>query len=178
MITIHDNIEKEPYVQQIISAGLREMDKNDFLDVFYDTVRVENALGYRWCDRLKSVTCTLWIDSQVRTKYHEIKTPGAKPVIDYFINGRYNFGLELGLNLNEKEIKEHLDRFDNKYLRFQYNGYVFNFDTKTTSRKIGDIHSYEDDRVYTFVKHQNALYRGKKLVQRDVSIHLPSHLDP
>lgn len=30
VITIHDNIEKEPFVQQIISAELREMNENDF----------------------------------------------------------------------------------------------------------------------------------------------------
>jgi hypothetical protein len=167
-----DETEKTPYAQQIILAGLRDMTEEDFKDVHFERVAVENAIGFKWAINLKSVLPNVWISPQVRTKYAEHAGRGAKPLIDFYFNGRMNLGIELALNLKfdgKSGIRSHLERFDKDYARYEKNGVVLHFDTNTS-----DAPDKNEARLYTFLKKRNELYRGSSLIQSNVAINLQS----
>lgn len=102
----------------------------------------------------------------------------AKPLIDFYFNGRVNLGVELVLNENAGGVQEHLQRFDDKYIRFKDNGVVFHIQTKKEEPVLDMKPPYDTEmaknRVYTFVKKRNALYQGSNLVQSNVVRCLPS----
>mmetsp|Transcript_15793 Transcript_15793/g.21715 ORF Transcript_15793/g.21715 Transcript_15793/m.21715 type:complete len:358 (+) Transcript_15793:368-1441(+) len=94
-----DETQTTPYAQQIISAGLRDMTEEDFKDVHYDFFRVESAMCFRWAYRVASVLCNVRILPQARTQYVGHAANRAKPVIDFYFNGRLNLGIEVELDL-------------------------------------------------------------------------------
>ena len=87
-------------------------------------------------------------------------------------------GIELALNLNAKEIKVYLQRFDESYKRYKKGGVVFHFETETEYPVVNMDKPYDSiyaqRRVYIFIKKLNALYCGNNLVQSNVSNRLPS----
>ena len=160
-----------PYAQQVILAGLRDMTEEDFKDAHFDKVAVENAIGFRWGFKVRSVLVNVWIAPQVRPQYSEHTGRGAKPLIDFYCNGRLDMGIEIALNLKFDDkigIRAHLERFNNGYKRYK-NGVVLHFETKRS-----DAPDKDEARLYTFVKKRNELYRGSSLVQSNVARNLPS----
>lgn len=167
-----DETQMTSYAQQIIYAGLRDMTEEDFKDVHYDLVPVENAVGFKWAYYVLSVISNVWCSPQVRTKYAEHAGKGAKPLIDFYFNGRVNMGIELALNLKfdgKGGIRDHLERFKNDYARYEKTGVVLHFETE--SSKVPDV---AEGRLYTFVKKRNELYHGSTLVMSNVARKLPS----
>jgi hypothetical protein len=173
-----DDTQKTPYAEQIICAGLRDMDEEDFKDGNYDITAVENAIGFRWGYNIRKVLPEVWVAPQVRTQYAEHNMSGAKPVIDFFFNGRLNLGIELALNLKADGITKHLQRFDYDYKRFKKNGVLLHFITEKDSPVVDLSKPYDSldykNSIYTFVKKKNALYRGSTLIQSNVARRLPS----
>ncbi len=55
---------------------------------------------------------------QAQTNYEKRTVSGVIPVIDFALNGRFDLGIEVALNVNATGIKEHLQRFDDKYIRY------------------------------------------------------------
>jgi hypothetical protein len=163
--------ETMPYAQQVISAGLRDMEEEHFMDAHYQKTAVENAVGFRWGFNLKACVPALWVAPQPRTKYEEQTGPGRKPVIDFAFNGRMDMGIELALDVNMTSLVEHLGRFDNKYKRYK-TGAVFHLDTKNESPVVPELDGKQP--VYTFLKKENALYCNSNLVQSNVSRFLKS----
>ena len=90
--------------------------------------------------------------------------------------------VEVALNQKSSGVEKHLKRFDNYYSDYKENGYVFHIQTNTRDKLpiLGMRPPYDTDdaknRVYTYIKHQNALYRGSNVVKRGVSKYLPSRL--
>jgi hypothetical protein len=178
-----DENQKTPYAEQIISAGLRNMKESDFLDVFVNQVPLENALGLKWHCYLISAIPNLFSATQVRAvvpkgESKDPSKPGAPPMIDFFFNGGLNLPIEVALNVSAAGLKDHLHRFDNKYSQWKESGVVFHIDTKRTEVMIDMESPYDTNeaknRVYTFLKQRNTLYRGSIKVRGDVSKHLPS----
>ena len=173
-----DLLEKTPFAQQIICAGLHDMTHEDFMDANFYKKPTENCLGYRWANCLKSALCDVFIAPQTRTKYEDHRGPGPKPTIDFIFNGRLNMGLELALDLNAEGVREHLSRFDGNYNRYKTNGFVFHFMTVGDEPVIDMKEPYHTDNakkcVYTYVKTKNALFRGSVLVKLDAVRVLPS----
>jgi len=139
-----------PYAEQLISAGLRDMKAEDFMDAHYPKVAVENSVGFRWGFNVKACFPNVWMVPQPRTLYEEQTGPGRKPNIDFFFNGRINMGIELALDVNIASLDEHLGRFDDKYRRYEKSCAVFHLDTKNDSPEIGKWN--EKRPVYTFLK--------------------------
>ena len=173
-----DHAQNTPYAQQIICAGLRHMTDKDFLDVHETKVSAENAVGFRWGKNVTFVLQDVSVSVQVRTKHHEHLKSGPKPIINFFFNGNLNMNIELALNLNADQITEHHRRVEEHYSRYKKNGIVLHFQTDGENPVLDVKEAYHTleakNRVYTFVKKQNALYRGSRLVQSNVSRFLPS----
>ena len=177
--TTMDRSKETPYAQQIICAGLRDMNEEDFKDAHYEMDAVENAVGFKWGYNVKAVLGDVWVAPQVRTMNKDHKGRGPKPVIDFFFNGRYNIVIELALNLKADGVQEHVARFDNYYSRYdsvpgaEFTGAVFHIQTENDHPVIDMKEPYNTPKyknyVYTFVKRRNALFRGSSLVKSNVS---------
>jgi hypothetical protein len=165
-----DDTQKTSYAQQVICAGLRDMTEEHFKDAHYDQIAVENAVGFQWGFNVKSAFTNIWISPQTRTMYEEHKGPGRKPIIDFFLNGRLNMGIELVLNVDKTSLAEHAGRFELKYKRYNKTGAVLHFDTKNE-----DLSTHTSEGkipVYTFVKKRNELFCGLRSVKTNVSKYL------
>jgi hypothetical protein len=156
-----------PYAQQVICAGLRDMTEQDFLD--FSKTAVENAIGFRWGYNVRCTLPNVWIGPQIRMEHFD-KGIRKRGLLDFLFNGKLNLGIELILNSTDGTLKSHLNRFDDAYKAIRGNGFVF--DIQTRKDMISDD---VNDRVYTFLKTRNELYRGNKLVQRNVAS-IPPHI--
>ena len=177
-----DNSEsRKPYAEQVIHAGLYHMTDADFLDVMYNKVAVENAISMTWGNYVKHALTNVIVSFQPRTMYEDRKGRGAKPLIDFIFDGRINLGIEVALNLTANGIKEHLDRFDNKYSALKKNGVVLHIDTESETPKLIekslDGNKDPNGKIYTFLKRCNALYRGSELIESNVSVNLKSPIN-
>lgn len=171
VITLDDS-QKTPYAQQVICAGLLDMTEEHFKDTHYNKIAVENAVGFQWGFNVKSVFTNIWISPQARTMYEEHTGPGRKPIIDFFLNGRLNMGIELALDVDTRSLSEHVGRFELKYKRYNKTGAVLHFDTKNEDLSIHTSEGYGNIPVYTFVKKRNELFCGSRSVKTGVSKYL------
>ena len=110
---------------------------------------------------VKQTLSNVWVAPQVRTKYLDHKTRGSKLAIDCFFKGRLNLGIEIALNQNATGLREHLERFDKNYERYQETGVVLHLQTKNENPIIDLTAPYDTpkakDRIYPFLKKKNAL---------------------
>jgi hypothetical protein len=173
-----DDTQKTPYVEQIICAGLRDMTEENFRDPHFDKKRVENSIGFQWRFNVASVLPSIWLGPQIRTMFADHKGPGSKPLIDFCFNGHLDMGIELALNEDDAGVQEHLARFDNNYKRYKNSGFVFHILTEKEVPVVSMKTPYDTleakNRVYTFVKKRNALFRGSGLIKENVVKSLPS----
>ena len=167
-----DESQEVPYAQQVISAGLRDMKEEDFVDAHFNIAARENAVGFQWGFNVKACLPSVWIAPQPRAVNIEHTDRGPKPHIDFVFNGRLNMGVELALNVDMTSLTEHLKRFEDKYKRYHRTGVVFHLDTKNDSPTVP---KWEGKRpLYTFLKKSNELYCDSRRVQSNVSKFLPS----
>ncbi len=170
MLELDHSQNRKPYAEQIICAGLRDME--DFKDAFFD----KTAVGFRWGFIVRKVLEGVWVAPQIRSQSDERK----KPLLDFFLyfNGRLNLGIEVALNLRAEGIREHLERFDADYKLLKDNRFVLLFDTENDGPIINMEKPYDTleakNRIYTYIKKKNALYCGKTMVRKDVSRYIPS----
>jgi hypothetical protein len=183
LIITLDDTQKTPYAEQIICAGLRDMNEEDFKGGgnYNNIAAVENAIEFRWGYNIRKVLPEVWVAPQIRTQYYaeHNNMSVAKPVIDFFFDGRLNLGIELAFNLKADGITKHLQRFDYDYQRFKKNGVLLHFITDEKDTPVVDLNKPYDsldykNSIYTFVKKKNALYRGSTLIQSNVARRLPS----
>ena len=160
-----------PYAQQVICAGLRDMTEQDFLD--FSNIAVENAIGFRWGYNVRCTLPNVWIGPQIRMEDFDDKGIRKRGLLDFLFIGRLNLGIELILNSTDGTLKSHLNRFDAAYKAIRGNGFVFDIQTRKDT-----ISEDVDDRVYTFLKTRNELYRGNKMIQRNVVANSIRNLPP
>jgi hypothetical protein len=169
-----------PYIEQVICAGLKFMGEEDFFDPVSNTIAVENRISFTWAQYVEKKLIGVWVAPQCRTLTDErYKKVGPKPLLDFIINERFDkMAIEVALNQNSKGIQKHLKRFDYNYRDFKANGFIFHIQTnhecKFPSINMKSPYDTEDakNRVYTFIKHQNTLYRGATIVRKGVSKYL------
>ena len=154
--------------EESMCAGLHHMTDASFLNAHYD---------FEWGHNVARIQRNVWIAPQVRTKNTDYNTHGPKQSIDYFSIGRLNLGIALALDQNAAGLREHLERLDKNYGSFQQTGVLLHLQTKNED-PITDLTAPFDtaearNRVYTFSKMKNALYRGNTLVRTNVR-HLSS----
>jgi hypothetical protein len=176
-----DDSGKTPSAEQIICAGLSKMKEEDFQDaMFMPKPPLGNAIGFRWGQNVRRTYPNLFFTSHSRTMFEKHCGPGAKPTIDFVFNGKLNLGIEIVLNGNHRAVHEHLSRFDGKYQLSKDNGIIFHIDTMKDEPTIHFEKPYESDsaknRIYTFLKKRNVLYRGSTMVQNGVCKHLSTPL--
>ena len=165
----------ESCTTQLICAGLRYLRDNDFRDIKNDKLAVENAISMKWGSNVRHALPSVMMYFQARTIYEYRGGPGAIPLIDFVFNGRLNLGVEVAFNLNANGIKEHVQRFDDKYKLLKENGVVLHIDTRRSQPVlVQSLDNDSNDRIYTFLTSRNELYRGSELVATQVSKHLAS----
>ncbi len=159
--------------EDIIRAGLHYISTEDFKDLNSDYCAVENAIAVKWGYHVGKSFSNVKTYFQARTMYGERIGPGARPLIDFVFNGRLHLGVEVALNINAPGIKEHLQRFNDKYLMLKDFGIVLHIDTTRSDPVLVDSFDNEtNNKIYTFIANRNELYRGAKLVKTQVSVHL------
>ena len=123
-----------------------------------------------WGSNVREALPNVKMYFQARTGYEESSLPGARPLIDFVFNGRLNLGVEVAFNLTAGGIKEHMQRFDDKYKLLKENGVVLHIDTRRSEPVLmQSLDNGPNDRIYTFLATRNELYRGAELIATQVS---------
>lgn len=172
-ITLDESKGIEACTAQLICAGLRYISGKDFSDINSGKIAVENAISMKWGCNVRHSLPNVKMYVQARTGYENNGGPGAKPLIDFVFNGRLNLGVEVAFNLKTDGIKEHLQRFNDKYKLLKENGIVLHIDTRRSRPVL--VQSLDNDsnkRIYTFLVSRNELYRGSELIETQVSENL------
>lgn len=159
--------------ERIMCAGLYYITAADFQDMNPEYRVVENAISLIWGSNVKHAFSNIMMYFQARTKYEDHSGPGAKPLIDFVFNGRLHLGVEVAVNLDANGVKEHLQRFDDKYKILQQNGVVLHIDTmRSEPVEIKSLDKDSNDKIYTFITSRNELYRGSELIKTIVCQYL------
>ncbi len=155
--------------EEIICAGLYCIKAEDFKDINPYYRVVENAIAVKWGYNVRESFSNIVMYFQARTKYGERIGPGARPMIDFVFDGRLDLGVEVALDLDAAGIKEHLQRFDDKYKMLKENGIILHIDTMRSKPVLMDsLDQDSNERIYTFIACRNELYRGATLVKTQV----------
>ena len=172
-VLLDESKDRMSCAEDIICAGLRYISTEDFKDLNSDYCAVENAIAVKWGYNVRKSFSNVMMYFQARTMYGERIGPGARPLIDFVFNGRLHLGVEVAVNLNAPGIKEHLQRFNDKYLMLKDFGIVLHIDTMRSEPVLVDSFDNEtNNKIYTFIANRNELYRGATLVKTQVSAHL------
>lgn len=166
-------------VEQIIVAGLANMKPLDFEESNFSTLdNNERGLAFRWgvCagSALKN---QVWLTSEVVTEERK-GTTGAKPTIDFVVNGDLNLGLELARDRTDAAMLNKLTKIGKGGVYSRRDSYLFHFVVNGTMKDaVRQVNRFPIDlqtRVYTFMKDDNALLCGTKVVRKGVVRKLPS----
>ena len=154
-------------IEALIIMGLRNMTESDFFEgVHLDSVKLENAFAFCWGREVHTQFPSVIIAPQTRAN------SGKPPTVDYKFNGPMSIAIEL--SKNHHDIKRKLKKFAiggiyNQWIdRFA----ILNFQINSTSTL-----SLEKN-VYHFVKENNTLYNGDRVVCAGVvrCLQTPPHL--
>ena len=155
-------------IEQIITVGLNHMEPNDFNEPIGSGLKkYEDAIGFCWAWYIKCCFPSLYIATQVQVP-HVNKSGGKNPCIDFVFNDKNDVGIELIRNGNKTVCEEHADRFEDKYKRWKSSGAILNFNI-TGNEKKGQLYESPKIPVYHFMKGENALYKGNKLLKQQVA---------
>jgi hypothetical protein len=160
-------------VEHLLTLALQNFTEAHFHQSDNSIERYENALGYYFGASLSSYQ--LYVSPQ-HIIPKAIKTSGPEPCVDYFINGNFNIFIELIKDGTTATIAEHLQRFtasNGKYSAIKGNFVLLDF--QITAKK---VELTNNDKIFTFVKKTNTLYRGRKIIKKDVSPFLQSSFKP
>jgi hypothetical protein len=157
----------ENKIEKIIETGLSQMTPCDFKEpIDKNVVSYEEAIGDRWAYYIRTCFPLLHVATQVQGLGGKIK--GKKPCIDIVCNGKGDVGFELVRNGTKKMCKEHSDRFDDKYKRWQNSGAILNF-IINGDETVENLYESEKIPVFHFLLGTNTLYKGKKIFKNGVA---------
>eukprot|EP01039_Chlorochromonas_danica_P002759 gene2759-3012_t len=169
-------------VEQIIVAGLTDMLPLDFEECNFSTLEDdERGLAFRWgvCGG-SALENQVWLTSEVVTEERNGKA-GAKPTIDFVVNGDLNLGLELAKDRTDEAMLDKLKKIGKGGVYSRHNSYLFHFVFKgTLEDAVRQVNGFPIDlqtRVYTYMRDYNTLLCGTKVVREGV-VHRLLHLDP
>jgi hypothetical protein len=176
----------------VIAVGLRFMDIDDFLEPTNMNSKYENSLGFSWATRIKMAISNVYMSFQTQV-IPDRKTRGANPQVDMFFNGRLNTHVELSRNATSAVLTSKFDRFAKERVvdckeydvgspgpYSQWENYaIVNFVVSDKRKVVMPSNTkYNDDvytdKLYTFIKSTNTLYRGKNVISTNVVALLPS----
>lgn len=162
-----------PVVEQVIASGFAGMKAIDFEESNFSTMENnERGLAFRW-----GVCCgsalkdQVWVSSEVVTDAR-VGQSGAKPTIDFVVNGRLNLGLELAKDRSKNAMLDKLKKIGDGGVYGRHDSYLLHFFFKgTMDDAISQVEQFprkKQSRVYTFLKDYNALLCGTKIVRRNI----------
>jgi hypothetical protein len=151
----------------------------DFEESNFSTLRNnERGLAFRWgvCagSALKN---QVWLTSEVVTEEKKGKS-GAKPTIDFVVNGKLNLGLELAKDRTDTALQDKLGKIGKGGVYSRHDSYILHFVFNSTLNDaiqgVGRLPLGVQSRVYTYLRDYNMLLCGPKIVRKGVVQNLPS----
>jgi len=155
----------EENAELVIIEGLSGMEDSDFKCWRHESgVKVENGVSFNWAYRARVKIPNAYLHSQERA---------ASGVVDFYLNGFADTAIEVMLDATQtaapnstrqsQDIDGHQERFrDGKHDWKRY--VLFNF-AMSKDEVILPRDFTVHDKVYTFVRSTNSLYRGNKLLR-------------
>jgi hypothetical protein len=162
-------------LQNVLLYGLSKLKEDDFKEPDGINDRYENALGTILAIKIRQID-HLYIAPQIQVIDGNERTRGSKPTIDFYLNGKLNRYLEL--TRDGLDLKKHFDKFESpvgKYYAHRKNYVILDFVlSKPNPSQVPKEYDTEEikKRMYSFVKSENALYLGDKLIRHGVSKYL------
>lgn len=155
----------EENTELVIVEGLAGMDESDFKCWRHQSgVKVENGVSFNWAHKARANIPNAYLHSQERANVG---------VVDFYLNGFADTAIEVMLDATQtvdaktkgqaQDIDAHLKRFEDD--DYPWKRYVlFNF-AMSKDRVILPRNTSAHDKVYTFVRSTNSLYRGTTLIK-------------
>lgn len=154
----------EENTELVIVEGLAGMDESDFKCWQHKTgVRVENGVSFNWAQKARA---------KIPNAYLHFQERGNIGVVDFYLNGFADTAIEVMLDATQtvnpktkggtQDIDAHLKRFEDGDYPWKRNA-LLNFAMKAKKKKDRIIlprNTSAHDKVYTFVRSTNTLYRG------------------
>ena len=154
----------EGNIELVIIEGLSAMEDSDFKCFRNESgTRVEDGVSFNWAHKARTRVPNACLHYEVR---------GESGSVDFYLNSS-DTAIELMLNATQtadpnsarqsQDIDEHRKRFSP--YKYQWKNYVlFNFAMKG-DRVVLPRDTSVHDKVYTFVRSTNTLYRGNNLIR-------------
>lgn len=162
-------LKQEEQFEQIIIHGLQKLNIHHFIDE-ENNHKHEDSIGFSWALHLSRLLLTMYISPQTYTT----SSKGKEGRIDFILNGSYDLALECsknhcGLDVGKGDVKkeDRLSKFQNSdgvYFHWCDRFAILNF--QITQNEILQLN--DDQRVYHFLLSENSLYRGQKLIKKNV----------
>jgi hypothetical protein len=155
----------EENTEVVIVEGLSGMEDSDFKCWRHmSEVKVENGVSFNWAYKAKI---------KIPNAYLQFQERGVSGVVDVYLNGFADTAIEVMLNATQttdvdstrqsQDIDGHLKRFrGDKYHCKRY--VLFNF-AMTKDKVVLPKDETAHDKVYTYVRSTNTLYRGAKPIK-------------
>lgn len=156
----------EENTEMVIVEGLSGMEDSDFKCLRHKSgVKVENGVSFNWAYKARIKIPNAYLHFQERA------TSGA---VDFYLNGFADTAIVVMLDATQtadpknkrqsQDIDGHQERFhDGKYDWKRY--VLFNFAMTTKDTVILPRDKSAHDKVYTYVRSTNTLYRGDKPIK-------------
>ncbi len=165
-------------VEILLTAGLRNMTEDDFLEPNSSNLKYENSIGFNWAWRTKQAVKNVYLTAQT-TPSERTEGRGQSPTVDFYVNGRINAALELVRNADSSMLCQKFDKFKvvqtigknagkpGPYRQWERNA-VLNLElTRVQEPKLA-ANDGQNNRLWTFMKTTNTLFRGSRAVQHNV----------
>lgn len=165
LLYLGSNQSRMKNTEMVIVEGLAGMDDSDFKCWRHSSeVKVENAVSFNWAYKARV---------KIPNAYLHFQERGVSGVVDFYLNGFADTAIEVMLNTTQttdpmstrqsQGIDGHLERF--RVDKYPWKGYVlFNF-AMNNDKIILPRDESAHDKVYTFVRSTNSLFRGRKLIK-------------
>lgn len=168
----------EENTELVIIEGLSGMEDSDFKCWRHESgIKVEDGVSFNWAYRAKVKVPNAFLQFQER---------GASGNVDFYLNGLADTAIEVMLDATKtadvnsqrqsQDIDGHCDRFRSD--KYDWKRYVLlNFNMRNCKIVLPRDVSVHD-KVYTFIRENNTLYRGDKSIRSPAVPKLPGGSRP
>jgi hypothetical protein len=168
----------EENTELVIIEGLSGMEDSDFKCWRHESgIKVEDGVSFNWAYRARVKVPNAFLQFQER---------GASGNVDFYLNGLADTAIEVMLDATKtadvnsqrqsQDIDGHCDRFRSD--KYDWKRYVLlNFNMRNCKIVLPRDVSVHD-KVYTFIRENNTLYRGDKSIRSPAVPKLPGGSRP
>lgn len=168
-------------VEKIIITGLKKMETRDFYEPNERNFVYENPIGFRWARYAQSKISNINMLPQTQaTKNRDFEEgPGAKPTIDFYVNGNLNTAFELARNCDQRSIDSKFSRFldvNGAHSQWRERFCIFHFQLSGSTVTLPSKYNNYRHLLYSYLMEENVLYCGDKILYKRVCPTLPNRL--